>query len=75
MEATMPALEFAKRARIRQTETSRQRAYTSLDGRYRVIEVKSVTGCYWLAVRRLEAGEYPISRHKTRLAAERACRG
>jgi len=64
---------FTTRARIRQSELSRQRAYRSTDGRWKLIEVRSLVGLRdcWLLVRVLESGEYVAARHRTRAAAER----
>ena len=64
---------FTTRPRTRTTELSRQRAYRSTDGRWKLIEVRSLVGLgdYWLLVRVLESGEYVAARHRTRAAAER----
>ena len=69
----MLALEFSRRARVRQTPISTQRRYVSDDGRYALVEVRGVLGRYWLAIRRLYSGEYVISQHRKRSGAEGAC--
>jgi len=66
-------LTFARRAKLKQTPTARLRSYVSEDGRYRVVEIRSTDKRYRLACRRLTSGEYPISQHRTRNAAEQAC--
>ena len=66
-------IAFTKRPKIKQTPTGRQRSFVSEDGRYRIVEIYSLAGHWWLAVRRLACGEYPISRHRKRRPAERAC--
>jgi len=65
---------FPRRAKVKRTELATTRRYESACGDWAVVEVKSPSlGHYWLAVRKLGAGEYIKSRHKTRQAAERAC--
>jgi len=70
------ALEFAKRAKVRETDTSRLRRWSSSCGEYAVVESKSRLG---LATRHLaihvlvDGGEEIIGRHPTRRAAERRC--
>lgn len=63
-----------RRARVRQSELSKQRVYRSTDGRWKLIEVCSLVGLgrYWLLVRVNDnGGEYVAAKHRTRLAAER----
>lgn len=66
-------LQFTRRAQTRQSELSRQRIYRSADGRWKLIEVRSLVGLgrYWLLVRVVDGGEYVAARHKTRAAAEK----
>lgn len=63
-------IQFTRRARVRKSELTRQRHYSSLCGRYDLIEVRWLFpesyGHYWLACSSLG-----ISRHRTRKAAER----
>ena len=70
-------IEFSRRASVNQTDITKRRSYTSTDGRYRVVEVRWLSGAaygrYWLAIRRGYLGECVISRHKKRHAAEAAC--
>lgn len=66
-------LTFSPRPRIRRLETSRQRIFKSTDGRYKLIEVIAKDYHRWIACRILATGEYPISKHRTRQAAEAAC--
>jgi hypothetical protein len=71
-------LEFARRAKVRETPVAKLRRWQTSGGRFAVIHVRSLFGLppRWLAVERCEAtgNERVISRHKTRAAAEAACR-
>lgn len=69
----MTSLSFTRRARVQRTDSATIKRWQSVDGRYIVAEVRSTVGHYFLAGRRLAAGEYPISFHRTRRAAELAC--
>lgn len=66
-------IPFAKRPSIKRTLTGRYRSFVSLDGRYRIVEIFSTAGHWWIAVRRLATGEYVISHHRKRRPAEQAC--
>jgi hypothetical protein len=71
---TTTAIQWPKRAKVKRGELATTRRYDSLCGDWAVVEVDSPTlGRYWLAVRKLGAGEYIKSRHKSRNAAEKAC--
>lgn len=74
----MNAPSFALRARItRQTETG------AIFRRYQCTSSESLELCHikskvfperWLLIRLTKAGSYPISKHRTRTAAETAAR-
>jgi hypothetical protein len=73
----MPAkLDWPARARKTETEIAHRRIWTTLCGRYRVIEnhykLASMPTCFHAQILVYEAWEI-LSRHKSREAAQRAC--
>lgn len=72
----MPKLVWHKRAKVRSTGLSMHHAWSTTCGRYRVVFIRRLVGEleYFLAIKRhLEGGESPLSRHRTKRAAQKAC--
>ena len=69
-------ISWAKRARVRQTDTCELRRYQAKQLPYAVVQVRSHYGQpgRWLAIKQLQNGNQAIlGRHRTRQTAERCC--
>lgn len=81
----LPTIEFVGRARVRDSEISRQRRWASTCRRFAIVEVRSKIETnnrgrplvYWLAIRTLGDSEFgllpAVGHYRSRESAERAC--